>query len=96
MFNDIHAEFEALDHTIQGRMVICRMSIPDYTLANMDPNFKDNIKMQMATQIATFMLDNKMIDYTQQRDMMGMKTLVNARCFVTPDETVRLLRTIKR
>lgn len=52
--------------------------------------------MQMATQIATFMLDNKMIDYTQQRDMMSMKTLVNARCFVTPDETVRLLRTIKR
>lgn len=96
MFNDIHTSFDAMDYTIQGRMVICRMSIPDYTLTRMDPNFKDNIKMQMATQIATFMLDNKMIEYTQQRDMADMKTLIAARCFVTPDDTVRILRTLKR
>lgn len=96
MFQDMITTFDTWDYTIQGKMVICRMSIPDYMMATNDPNFKDNIKMQMATQIATFMLDNKMIDYTQQRDMMGMKTLIAARCFVTPDDTVRIIRTLKR
>lgn len=96
MFDDINTRFETLDFTIQGKMVICRMRVPDLHMRTMDPNFKDSIKNQMASNIAHFMLDNNMIEYTQIRDHASFDTLINARCFVTPDEQVRLLRTMKR
>ena len=93
MFDDISVKFETVDHTIAGKMVTCRMTIPDYQMQNLD---KAYVKQTMAMQIAGFMLDNNMLEYTQMRDPSSLDTHVHARCYVTPDAQVRILRTLKR
>jgi hypothetical protein len=96
MFNSDNVEFEVIDHVIKGKMVKCSMTIPDYKIHSMDPAYKMSIKQEMATRIAHFLLDNNMIDYTQMPNYQSLDINVYARCFVTPDETVRILRTLKR
>lgn len=94
-YNEV-IEFETIDHAIQGKMVVCHMQFDDMDIRRLPQTEVDYIRHSIVQKIGEFLIDNKLVEFTQQQDMMAGKTMVRARVFVTPDDQVRLLRTLKR
>lgn len=84
--------FEAIDHLIQGKMIACALNLSvDQVMYD-----KNVIRHKLASEIAQYMIDNKLIEFTQQRNSFDLGLTVRARVFVTPDDTVKIIRTMKR
>ena len=85
-------DFETVDHLIQGKMVACVLNVnEDQFMYD-----KDLIRMKMASDMAQFMIDNKLIEFTQQKNYSDLSLTIRARAFVTPDNMVKIIRTLKR
>jgi hypothetical protein len=100
MLNNITTDFETMDVAITGKMVQVRATL-DESLIQMQGGAlpeKDRryIREQLAMQLAGFLLDNNMIEYTYMKDPMDFKTRINGRIFVTPNGDTKLIRTLKR
>lgn len=80
------------DYHIKGEMLLGTMV---YSEAVMRTIGKDEIKRQLATQLAEKMLESKFIEFTQVRDDTQMSVTVRARAYVVPDTQVKILRTHK-
>ena len=82
---------------IQGKMIMVEYNISDHeTLTIDDPNWKEFIKEKLAIQLSHKMFQDNFVEYTMTQDFSCGTRLVKARCFVTPNEQVRLLRTYGR
>lgn len=75
--------------TIQGKMIQVMEEVDLQIIESRDPK---EIKMAMVTKIAEEMINSKMIEFTSEKDQLGLKVKVRARAFLTPDDQVRLLR----
>lgn len=99
--NDWETMFESVDHAITGKLVVCNARFQDTLIQSMHNGHMSqedrlHIKRQMAAQIAEFLLENNMIEFTQMRDPTTFDTVVRGRVFVTPDGQTRVIRTLKR
>lgn len=74
---------------IQGKMIQVVEEIDSQIMESRDPK---EIKMSLVTKIAENMINSKMIEFTSEKDQMGLKVKIRARLFVTPDDQVRILR----
>ena len=74
---------------IQGKMIQVMEEVDLQIIESRDPK---EIKMAMVTKIAEEMINSKMIEFTSEKDQLGLKVKVRARAFLTPDDQVRLLR----
>jgi hypothetical protein len=50
------------------------------------------IKESLCKGMVNFILENKLAEFTMQEDMLNMAKVFRMRCFLTPDEDVRLIR----
>jgi len=82
------------DHAIQGKMIIVSFNTID-DLSKYESDEIDYVKRELANKLVIEMIQNNLIEFTQQRDPITLSTIIKARCFVTPDEQVRILRTKK-
>ena len=74
---------------IQGKMIQVMEEVDFQIMESRDPK---DIKMSMVTKIAEELVKSKMVEFTSEKDQMGLKVKIRARMFVTPDDQVRLLR----
>ena len=94
MFDDI--EFNIKEYAIGGKMVTgkCLVSDSQYmSISIPDKELKVAIKKDLAKQLAIHLIENKLVEFTMIKDPVDMSRMYHVRCFVTPDEQVRLLRT---
>jgi len=99
MLKNLTTDFEAMDVAITGKMVMVSATLDDDIIAmkgHLPEQDRKYIREQMAMQIAGFLLDNNMIEYTQMKDPINFKTHLRGRIFVTPNDQTRLIRTLKR
>jgi hypothetical protein len=82
------------DHAIQGKMIIVSFNIRD-DFSKYESDEKDYVKRVLANKLAIALIESNLIEFTQQLDPITFSTIIKARCFVTPDEQVRILRTKK-
>lgn len=95
MFDDI--EFNIKEYPIGGKMVTgkCIVSDSQYmSISIPDDDLKVAIKKDLAKQLAMYLIDNKLVEFTMMQDPMDFSRMYHVRCFVTPDDQVRLLRKI--
>lgn len=93
MFDDI--EFDIKEYTIQGKMVIGEFDLSLNKLMHLtDAKAEHRIKEELANSLAKFILENKLAEFTMQEDNNNMSKRYRVRCFLTPDEQVRLIRTL--
>lgn len=76
-------------YVIQGKMVQVMEEVDFQIMESRDPK---DIKMSMVAKIAEELIKSKMVEFTSEKDQMGLKVKIRARLFVTPDDQVRLLR----
>lgn len=93
MFDDI--EFDIKEYTIQGKMVIGEFDLSLNKLMHLtDAKAEHLIKEELANSLAKFILENKLAEFTMQEDNNNMSKRYRVRCFLTPDDQVRLIRTL--
>ena len=98
MLKNLTTDFESMDVAITGKMVMVSATIDDSIMMahHLPEQDRKYIREQMAMQIAGFLLDNNMIEYTQMKDPIDFKTHIRGRIFVTPNDQTKLIRTLKR
>lgn len=93
MFDDI--EFDIKQYAIQGKMVIGSFDLSLNKLLSIpDASAELIIKQELTKSMVNFILDNKLAEFTAQEDPNSMSKRYRIRCFLTPDEQVRLIRSL--
>jgi hypothetical protein len=83
------------EHVIQGQMFMVDAKVSEVAVATMsDAAVKDRIKEDIAFSLAMKMIEEGVISFTQIPDVNTGKTTIKARCFLVPDNQVRILRTL--
>ena len=83
------------DHPIQGQMFMVGYQASEYMMSTMsDVAVKNRIKEDIAFALAEKMIEEGAISFTQIPDINTGITTIKARCFLVPDNQVRLLRTL--
>lgn len=93
--NDINITTE--EYRILGKMVIGNLTVSAYDplLLGNTIDIEDEIKNRLANNIAKYLVDNKLIEFTRSINLDNDTMKFKARIFVTPDDQVRILRTTK-
>lgn len=87
--------FNTKDYPIGGQLVGTSLDITfaDTDRFLTDDDFKNAIKVKMATALVKFMMENKLIEFTKIQEPTIGSFRLHARCYVTSDDQVRILRT---
>jgi hypothetical protein len=88
---DIFSDIKTYDYAIGGKMVVAKCIISEDTLLTDDR--KDAVRTQLIHQIADYILQNKLVEFTQNRDPVSLNTAVRARCYLAPNDQIKILRT---
>lgn len=85
-------DFEIKEYAIGGKLVTMRLVIGGYEAELLT---KEQIKQKMASQLAQAMVDNKLIEFTKLVDPMTANVIIHGRCYVAPNEQVKIIRELK-
>ena len=93
LFDDI--EFNIKQYAIQGKMVVGKFTLSlGQSLQNSDAQINHLIKEELAKSMAKFILENSLAEFTMREDHLNMAKEYRVRCYLTPDEQVRLIRSL--
>jgi hypothetical protein len=89
---DYEAEPQSI--AIKGQLLTAEWSCSSYI--EKDPKYlkgPDDIKKILATELALKMLQHNLVEFTKQYEAHTNMYVFRARCYLTPDKQVRLIRT---
>jgi hypothetical protein len=55
----------------------------------------DEIKSQLAKILADAMIQNNLIEFTKRYDSLNCQNIINARCYLAPNDQVKIIRELK-
>jgi hypothetical protein len=83
------------DYVIKGEMVLASITFTVYDALNLtESEQKARIKEKLARQVAEYILENKLVEFTQMTDSVTGDKTVKARCFLVPSGEVQIIREI--
>ena len=83
------------EHRIQGQMFMVSFTASEHFMFNTpEAVWKQEIKKRLAMNLAEKMLEDGVIEFTQMQDSASGHNTIKARCYLVPDDQVRLLRTL--
>ena len=86
--------FETHDYIIGGKMVVGKTVLTDeyQVLMNTDNEARLRVKKELIHQIAEFMLENNLVEFTQYKDPVLFHTHIAVRAYLAPNDQVKILR----
>jgi hypothetical protein len=93
--NDVR--FDVYEYAIGGKMVVgrARMSYEWKTLLeDGDPNARDKLKAELIHQMAEYMLEHKLVEFTYQDDIATGDKMVACRAYLAPDSQIKIIRSV--
>jgi len=82
--------------SIQGEMVLAEWSCTNYILKDQRfVNGEDEIKRILATHLAEQILKRRLAEFTKRHEVHTNTHHFRARCYMLPDEKVRILRNLE-
>ena len=96
MLDGINFEFE--DFAIGGKLLVGSIVISDQKYHDFDsePDFREYIKMALATEMAKEMIAKGLVEFTVSDDIMRQSKMVRVRAYLAPNDQVKVLRMAKR
>jgi len=83
------------EHPIQGQMFMVSFTASDKLMFDTPEDvWKQEVKKRLAMDLAEKMLQEGVIEFTQMQDSVWGHKTIKARCYLVPDNQVRLLRTL--
>ena len=88
-------EFDTTDIPIGGKLVQAKLEITtmDQMRFHDDEEYKRAIKQKVASELARVMIESNLIEFTRLPQMGSGNDIIYARCYLAPDNQVKLLRT---
>jgi hypothetical protein len=94
MYNHFNVEVNYQDIAIGGKMITASVTIADAEMMreySMEES-KEELRRYLVEQLASAILDKQLCEITQIKEVSTFSTRVAARCYVAPNEQVKLLR----
>jgi len=87
-------KFDSIDTPIGGKLVRVTYHMNSWEKAQFsDDEFKQRLKEKLAMEMASFIIVNRLAEFTQMHDPRGMTDMIAMRCYLAPDDQVKILRT---
>ena len=86
--------FTAHDYVIGGKMVVGRTTLTEefkILLEDGDWDAKKEVKSRLIHQMAEYMLEHNLVEFTYQDDVMGNRNIL-VRAYLAPNDQVKILR----
>lgn len=82
------------DMAIGGKLVRLRQSFSEFDVAKMtnDAAFKREMKHRLAFELANYMLEQNLLEFTSYQEAITFNTVVAVRAYLAPNDQVKLLR----
>jgi hypothetical protein len=93
MYEDI--TFTTHDYAIGGKMIVCRAVVSDHfrmMLEDGDKEARNKIKRELAAQLAEYMLEHNLLEFTQQDDVASGNKHIALRAYLAPNDQIKILR----
>ena len=87
--------FQTYDYAIGGKMVVGRATVSDdfwSLVENGDAEAQRKIKFDLAQQMAVFMLENNLMEFTSSDDPSTGNRQIAVRAYLAPNDQVKILR----
>ena len=87
--------FETHDYAIGGKMVVGRAEMDEsYTmmLQNGDKDAVKHIKQKLIHDMAQFILENNLVEFTHVDDPISFRRKIAVRAYLAPNDQVKILR----
>jgi hypothetical protein len=87
--------FQTYDYAIGGKMVIGRARMTEHfrmMLENGDEETKKLLKSELIHQMAEYILENNLVEFTYMDDPITMDRMVAVRAFLAPNDQIKILR----
>lgn len=94
MYGNENIEFQSYDYVIGGKMVVGR-AILDESFSQLmvtDVEARLQIKKKLISDMAQYILENNLVEFTQQDDPITFRKHVMVRAYLAPSEQVKILR----
>lgn len=87
-------DFKAYDYVIGGKMVVGKTILDDKYSALMKTDFeaRNHVKKELIMQMAKFMLENNLVEFTQMDDPITFRKHIAVRAYLAPNDQVKILR----
>lgn len=88
-------KFQTYDYAIGGKMVVGRAVMSeDYKmmLQDGDPDATMRVKYELIQQMAEFMLENKLVEFTYYDNPIDFSRQIAVRAYLAPSDQVKILR----
>lgn len=91
-FGDV--DFKTYDYIIGGKMVVGKATMDDSfaTMLMSDQDARENLKKKLISDMAQYILENNLVEFTQQDDPMTLRKNVYVRAYLAPNDQVKILR----
>lgn len=91
-FGDV--DFKTYDYLIGGKLVVGRAIMDEsfVRLADTDHEARMMLKGKLIHDMAQYMLENNLVEFTQQDDPLTMRKAVMVRAYLAPNDQVKILR----
>jgi hypothetical protein len=86
--------FTYKDVAIGGKLVQGTILIPEHKMVDVrsDHEMKQYLRSSMAQQMSEYMISNGLVEFTQMQNPINFVTIVKARCYLAPNDQVKILR----
>lgn len=92
---DSNTSAQIQDHAIAGKMFLAADHVA-YDFTDDDASSKEReaeVKYRLTEKLLRAMIDGKCVEFTKSIDRVSGSHTYRARCFVTPDSQVKIIRT---
>lgn len=91
--NPDNYNFSSYEYAIGGKMVRVTYQMSELESTQFaDDEFKRRMKSELAFKMAEFIIENRLCEFTQHHDPIGFRNLISMRCYLAPNDQVRILR----
>jgi hypothetical protein len=88
-------KFQTYDYAIGGRMIVGRARMSEHfrmMLEDGDEETKNKLKSDLIHQMAQYMLENNLVEFTYIDDPITMDRMVAVRAYLAPNDQIKILR----
>lgn len=87
-------DFQTYDYVIGGKMVVGKAVLQDSFAQLMlsDADARLELKKKLISDMAQFILENNLVEFTQLDDPLSFKKTVMVRAYLAPNDQIKILR----
>lgn len=90
--------FDVEEFAIGGKLLVGSVVISEnqYMQFQSGPQFKEFVKMELATKMAKEMIEKDLVEFTISDDNIRQSKMIRVRAYLAPNDQIKVLRTLKR